>query len=322
MKAMVLAAGVGLRMRPLTSLHAKPVLPVLNRPLVHHTLELLARHGVTEVVINTHHRPETVEKAVGSGRRFGLRVRYSYEPDLLGTGGGPRKVRDFFRGEPLALLVNGDVLFDFDLRQLVRRHLMSGARATLALKPNPDVKVYSPVVSGPDGFIRSIAGRPRRARGRLSLFASIHLLDPALLERLPAGPSDSVRDLYIPMLAAGERLLGVRMAGPWYDLGRPAAYLSSQLVLLSRRPDTTRDGSLVDGRARLGRRARAIASVVGSGAVIGEGAVVRRSIVWAGARVAAQATVRDSIVATGARIGAGERVVRQVVTAAGRAPLA
>ena len=134
---MVLAAGLGTRMRPLTLLRAKPALPVMNRPLLHWTLDLLARNGVTEVMINLHHLPFTVMEAVGDGRVFGLRVTYSREPRILGTGGGPRKVRSFFGDDPF-ILVNGDMVFDFDLRGLVRRHEKTGARATLALRPNPD----------------------------------------------------------------------------------------------------------------------------------------------------------------------------------------
>ena len=147
MKAMVLAAGLGLRMRPLTLLRAKPALPVLNRPLIHWTLELLRRHGVTDVVVNLHHLPGTVRRAVGDGSTLGLRVSYSYERRILGTAGGPRKVRRFFGDEPF-LLVNGDVLFDFDLSDLVRRHAASGARATLALKAYRRVEAYGGVVIG------------------------------------------------------------------------------------------------------------------------------------------------------------------------------
>jgi len=299
-KAMVLAAGLGLRMRPLTLLRAKPALPVLNRPLIHWTLEGLARHGVTEVVINLHHRPETVRAAVGTGRAFGLRVRWAFEPRILGTGGGPRAVRRFLGDEPF-LLVNGDVLFDFDLARLVARHRAAGARATLALRPNPDPATYGPVVTGPDGRIRSLAGRPRPARGRVSLFAGVHVLDPALLDRLPPGPSDSVRDLYVPLVAEGERLLGVRVRGAWYDLGRPSLYLAAQLRRLSR------GRSLVAGSARVGAGARVIRSVVGAGARIGAGALVERSVVWDGARVGAGARVRGSIVAAGADVAAGDR---------------
>src|SRR5262245_1176985 len=178
---MILAAGLGLRARPLTLSRAKPVLPVLNRPLLHWTLDALASHGVREVVINVHHRPQTVVRAVGSGGAFGLRVTYSHERRLLGTGGGPRRVRRFFGAEPF-LLVNGDVVFDLDLDRLVERHRASGARATLALKPNPDPRRYARVVTGPGGRLLSLAGLPRPARGRSSLFTGVHVLDPALLE--------------------------------------------------------------------------------------------------------------------------------------------
>ena len=132
MKAMVLAAGFGLRMRPLTQLVAKPALPVLNRPLIQWTLEALAGAGVREVMVNLHHLPRTVERAVGDGTRFGLHVRYSREREILGTGGGPRRVRRFFAGGP-ALLVNGDMAFGLDLSKLIERHRSSGACATLAL---------------------------------------------------------------------------------------------------------------------------------------------------------------------------------------------
>ena len=157
---MVLAAGLGTRMRPLTLLRAKPALPVLDRPLIAFTLERLARSGVRDVIVNLHHLPESVTGALGGGRRFGLRIRYVHEPRILGTGGGPRAVRDFFGREPF-LLVNGDVYFELDLRQLVARHRASGALATLALRRLPDPRAYSTVVSDRRGRILSIAGRPK-----------------------------------------------------------------------------------------------------------------------------------------------------------------
>jgi len=163
MRAMVLAAGLGTRMRPLTRDRAKAALPVLNRPLIHWTLERLAAAGVTDVVINLHHRPATLRRAVGDGSAFGLRVAYSYERRILGTGGGPRRVRDVFGGDPF-LLVNGDVIFDFDLASLVRRHLEAGAQATLALLPNPRPRRYTPIVVGRGARIRSIGGRSSRGR--------------------------------------------------------------------------------------------------------------------------------------------------------------
>jgi len=295
MKAMVLAAGLGLRMRPLTLLRAKPVLPVLDRPLIAFTLERLARAGVREAVVNLHHLPETVRAALGSGRRFGLRILYVHEPEILGTGGGPRAVRECLgRGE--VLLVNGDMYFDFDLRELVARHRRSGAAATLALRRHPEPGAYSTVVSDRRGRILSIAGKPAPAEGTLSMFAGIHVIDPRLLERLPAGVSDSVRDLYLPMLAEGGQLHGVRHAGAWYDFGRPSLYRDAQLRMLSGR-----------GRGQL---------LVGRGARVAA-AAARRSVIGARSRVAAGARVVSSILWEDVVVEAGARVERAIVTAGG-----
>lgn len=315
---MILAAGLGARMRPLSALVAKPVLPVLNRPLIHWTLERLARAGVREVVVNTHHLPGTIRRAVGNGDAFGLRVRFSHEAKILGTGGGPRRVRRWL-GEGPVLLVNGDAWFDFDLRALVRLHRARGALATLALRPNPDPTIYGPIVTGPGGVIRSLAGKPRPAAGTLSLFTGVHVLDPALLERLPVGRSDSVRDLYAPLVAEGERLLGVRVKGAWYDFGGPSLYLASQLALL--RGSSTRASCLVDPAARVASGAALERAIVGCGSVIGRGAVVRRSVLWDGVVVEAGAEVVGSILASGVRVAAGERVVGEVVTRAQRLKL-
>jgi NDP-sugar pyrophosphorylase family protein len=309
MKAMVLAAGLGLRSRPLTLLRAKPVLPVLNRPLLHWTFEHLARHGVDDVVVNLHHLPDTVSEVLGDGRQFGVRLRYSREDKILGTAGGPRAVRDLFGSEPL-LLVNGDMLFDFDLGRLVKRHRASGARATLALLPNPDVKRYGPVTTDVSGRVLSIAGMPRRARGTRSLFTGVHVLDPALLDRLPEGPSDSVRDLYIPLVAEGERLQGVRLRGAWYDLSRPSQYRDAQLRLV---PGQGRDRVLLHPEAQVSPSARLRRSVVGPEARVGADALVQRSILWDRATVENGARVDGSVVVSGARVRADERARGVVV---------
>jgi NDP-sugar pyrophosphorylase family protein len=297
---MVLAAGLGLRMRPLTLLRAKPVLPVLNRPLLHWTLRRLARAGVRDVVVNLHHLPQTVVSALGDGRQLGVRVRYAQEPTILGTGGGPRAVRERL-GEGPALLVNGDVLFDLDLRALLERQRRSGACATLALRRNPDPRDYPPVVTDRRGRVLSIAGRPHPAAGTVSMFAGVHVLDPALLERLPEGASDSVRDLYIPLLAEGAPLVGLRAGGAWYDLGRPSLYRDAQLRLLP--PGR----SLVHEKARVCAGARLRRSVVGARARVGREARVERSVLWDGALVEAGARVSGAIVVDGAVVRSAER---------------
>ncbi|MFN8092358.1 MAG: sugar phosphate nucleotidyltransferase [Vicinamibacteria bacterium] len=303
---MVLAAGYGLRMRPLTRLVAKPALPVLNRPLLHWTLERLARAGVREVIVNTHHLADTVESAARGARGLGLKVRtVREEPEILGTGGGPRAVRDWLGKGPV-LLVNGDVLFTMDLRALVARHRARGARATLALRPNPGG--YSPVVSAArTGRILAIAGRPRPAEGTISMFASVHVLDPALLERLPEGPCDSVLDLYIPMLGRGEAVHGGRVFGAWYDLGRPSLYRDAQLRLLPGGRSLVEDGARVSSAAVVRR------AVVGARARVAAGAAVESSVLWERASVEAGARVSRSIVTAGAVVRRGERAAGVIV---------
>jgi NDP-sugar pyrophosphorylase family protein len=225
--------------------------------------------------------------------------------EILGTGGGPRAVREWLGRGPV-LLVNGDVLFGMDLAALVARHCALGARATLALRPNPGG--YSPVVTERRTFrVLSIAGRPAPADGIVSMFASVHVLDTALLERLPEGPSDSVRDLYIPMLARGEPVHGSRVFGAWYDLGRPSLYRDAQLRLLPR------GGSLVDATARVASGCVLRRSVVGAHTRVGAGAVLDASVVWERAAVESGARVSRSIVTSGAVVRSGERASGVIV---------
>jgi mannose-1-phosphate guanylyltransferase len=316
-KAMVLAAGLGTRMRPLTLLRAKPALPVMNRPLLHWTLDLLGRNGVTEVMINLHHLPSTVVEAVGDGRAFGLRVSYSREPRILGTGGGPRKVRSFF-GDPPFILVNGDMVFDFDLRGLVRRHEKARARATLALRPNPDPRRYSSIRTAKDGRVRSLAGLPRPSRGVPSLFTGVHVIEPELLDRLPKGPSDTVRDLYAHLVEEGETVLGVRVRGRWFDIGSPSLYLASHRALLAAGFGGAKRGVLIHPAAEVHRGARVSRSVIGPGCVIEDGARVSGSVLWDGVKVGSGSRVRDSILASGTRVGSGAKMAGMVVTPRGR----
>jgi NDP-sugar pyrophosphorylase family protein len=314
---MVLAAGLGTRMRPLTLLRAKPALPVMNRPLIHWTLERLARHGVREVVINLHHQPDSIVSAVGNGSAFGLRVRYTRERTILGTGGGPRKARALLGDGPV-LIVNGDVLFDFDLGALMRQHRRRRAAATLALLPNPDPRRYSPVVLRRDGRLSSVAGRPHAARGRPWLFTGVHVVQAELLDRLPRGASDSVRDLYVPLIGEGALVDGFRARGRWYDFGAPASYLASQLEMRPSVLGRKRTVPRVHASARVAPGARLGGSVVGARCRIEEDATVADSVLWENVVLEPGAVVRGCIVADGTRVRQGQRLEDSIVVPAGR----
>ena len=301
MKAVILAAGLGTRMRPLTDRTAKPALPVLNEPLIVRTLRELKRAGVSEVMINLHHRPETIRAAIPEGD-LGLKIKYSRETRILGTGGALRKVRSWVGRNPL-FVVNGDVIFDFDLKAMVSCHRKTDALATLALKPNSNPKKYKPVVTDRTGRILSMRGLPAARKGTVSLFASVHIIDPVILERLPAGESDTVGDLYIPLLREGAHLQGVRQTGVWHDLGSPSGYLKAQMRLLLDRG--MKRSVVIDASVRLGKGARVARSVVGAGCVIEASARIEGSVLWDGALVKSGASLKNCIVMSGTEVPKG-----------------
>ena len=224
-KAMVLAAGLGTRMRPLTLDRAKPVLPVLNRPLLHWTLEMLAR--ARRARGDGQHPPPARARcappsatAAPSGSRCRIRTSARSWARAAGRARSARWIGD----EPL-LLLNGDVVFDFDLTAAAAPPRARRARrATLALMPNPDPRRYSAVITGPDGRVR-VDRRPAApgARHASRMFTGVHVLDPALLDRLPPGPSDTVRQLYAPLHRGGRAAAGRARAGPVVRSRQPLA---------------------------------------------------------------------------------------------------
>src|SRR3989441_4582889 len=199
MKAMVLAAGLGERMWPLTEGRAKPSLPLLNRPIIAFPLEHLARHGVKEVVINLHYHPESIRGTVGDGRRHGLKVHYSEEPIILGTAGGLKKAEPLLKDSGSFLMVNSDSLSDCDLSAVLKKHRESGALATMVLTPQDSKSGYSTVEMDVRNRIGRIAGNPPGdsdpGAGRY-FFTGIHVLEPEIFNSIPAGKSDINKDVY------------------------------------------------------------------------------------------------------------------------------
>lgn len=229
MKAMILAAGLGTRLRPLTETRPKPLLPVAGTPLIVWNLLLLRRHGVIEVLINLHHLGPMIEQTLGDGRRYGLTLTYSHEPVILGTGGGIKQAEPFFEGQPF-LVLNGDTLLELDLDALMQAHRDRGALATMVLREDPDVERWGPVVVDRTGRILSITGRGRMegdAAQRL-MFAGVHVMHPRLLREVPAGRESSIIEAYVRAITEGEPVYGYRMAGYWSDVGTPERYAQAQ----------------------------------------------------------------------------------------------
>ncbi len=229
MKAMILAAGLGTRLRPLTNTTPKPLLPVAGTPLIVWNLLLLKRHGFQDVVINLHHLGPMIEQALGDGSRYGLRIVYSYEPVILGTGGGLKQAEPHFSGEPV-LVLNGDTLVEIDLGALWAFHLQRKAAATLVLRKDPEAVRWGLVEIDSDHRIVRITGRGTSESGPVQprMFAGIHILDPRLLRDVPQGKESPIIDAYVAAIQRGEAVLGYDHQGYWSDVGTPEHYAQAE----------------------------------------------------------------------------------------------
>lgn len=210
-KAMVLAAGLGTRLRPLTCKTPKPLIEVGGKKIIEYGLEMLKAAGVKDVTINLHHLPETIREYLGDGSKYGLNISYSDEQEILGTGGGIKKVESFFGDEPF-LVINSDILTDINLKKVIESHYSSGAEATMVVRPLGKGEAYTSL---------NVAGGQLVGFGTGEyMFMGIQILTPSLLSRLPLGvPSDIVTACYMPMLESGRKIATYIHDGYWTEIG-------------------------------------------------------------------------------------------------------
>jgi mannose-1-phosphate guanylyltransferase len=317
LRALVLAAGLGTRLRPLTDLVPKPLLPVAGVPILGYTLAQLAALGCEEAAVNLHHQGDQIRGRFGD-TFAGMRLTWSEEPELLGTLGAFHPLRDFFARAEQILLINGDSLCAWPLRKLLRRHSAAGNQATLLLASRPSPAEFAGGV-GIDRHGRVLSFRvgdkERGEAARRHVFAGAHVLSPKLLERVRPGFSDIVRDLYRPLLAAPNARLGSLVtAQRWHDLGTPQRFLAAAA-------DWARGGwparlwrrSWASSEAAVDAGAVVRSSAIEAGARVGAGAVVERSVLLPGAQVGERCVVRDTIVGFGAAVAPGTWVERRIV---------
>jgi len=296
MKAMILAAGYGERLWPLTADRGKPALPVLGKPLVGYVAEYLAQDGVTEAVVNLHHRPESVREALGDGSQFGLHLEYVHEPVILGTGGGLDNARSFFQDETF-IVVNGKIITDIDLKAAIETHRKQDALATLVLKRNTRRERFS-IVETQDGLVTRFAGMPQPTEFRSDvnaplMFTGIHILEPRIFDYIPHGVfSDSVVHVYPPAMAKGERVAAHVGEGTWRELSTLRRYLDISLDLLAAQNRNVFTGD----ETSVASKAKVRDAVLWDNVVVENDASVTRSVVGEGVRVRAHEEFEDSIV--------------------------
>ncbi len=285
---MILSAGYGTRLWPLTEDRTKPAIPILGKPLVGYVAEYLAQYGCDEIVVNLHHRPESVRQALGDGSKFGVKLTYVEEPEILGTSGAVDNARSLFANDTF-IVVNGKIITDIDLQAALDTHRRTGAIATLVLLPNAACEKFS-VVKTADGCLSGFGGMPSPDEFSETnpplMFTGIQILEPRILDYIPRGVfSHSTTDVYPQAVAAGERVSIHVATGRWLELSTIQRYLDISLLLLGERGQTT---------------------TVGEGGDISREADVSEAILWDNVVVESGARVRRAILADNVRVTAGE----------------
>lgn len=294
----VLTAGLGTRLRPLTWLRAKPALPVAGAPLVNRILRWLAGFGVERAVLNLHHLPGTIRSVVDGNSPSGLRIVYSYEDPILGSAGGPKRALGLLDA-PRALVVNGDTLTDVDLGAVAAAHEASGALVTMAVVPNREPARYGGVLVGEDGAVAGFARRGEASVGSWH-FVGVQVLEAAALEGVPPdGASESVGWLYPRLIReCPGSVQAYRCDAAFRDIGTPADYLATSVTLSG-------------GDPRL---------LIGPRCAIAHDARVSGSILWEDVSVGPDARVAGCIVTDGVSLPAGSDYSGQILMAAPRVP--
>lgn len=327
-KGMILAAGLGTRLHPITHKIPKPLVPVLNLPNILYSIDLLARAGIREIVVNAHHLADRLMKHLGDGTRWGVHLTYSREEILLGTGGGVKKAESFFGGEPF-VLTNSDFITDADLTPWTTSFPQSGSLATMVLLDDPKLTAhYSRVGIDEAGRLCSLPSHTTRPPSRAGLFTGIHFLQASTLSHLQPIPSGINQVLYPALMKESpDRVQGVFFDGPfWMDTGDLYFLWDTSMQLLDRlgRGERwiadllNRYGGYREARPGLwaapGTKAPEGVSfdgpvLLGAGCTLERGARVASSVLGDGCRLSAGAAVARSVLLPGAAPEKGSRIV-------------
>jgi NDP-sugar pyrophosphorylase family protein len=301
MKAMILAAGFGTRFRPATYSIPKPMVPLCNRPLIAYAVDSLVASGVREIVVNLHHLPEQIETYLRA-RYVGIcDFEFSFEPEILGTGGGIRKARPLLDGESF-YVVNGDTIQFPPFEKLEEARREQDAVASLLLRHPPEGDRFTPVFYS-SGRVTGLGS----GEGEAVMFSGSHAISHRIFDLLPDRDFSGItEDVYAPLLRERGTLAGVLDDGLWFDIGTPKRYMSASRELLA---------LITSGQLRAPSGSDAVADIQSVIAVDAHtaDAIVERSSIGSGSSIEKGAAVRESSIWDEASIGAGSRIVRSIV---------
>ncbi len=322
MRAMIMAAGKGTRLRPLTDLMPKPMVPIANRPALYHILRLLRRHGFREVVLNLHHMADAITSYLGEGTQLEMELTYSYELELLGTAGGVKNNEAFLRGDTF-LVISGDALTDIDLTGLIAAHRRNGSIATIAVKEVADPSLYGVLVVDDDGRVVGFQEKPPREEALSRLCnCGIYVFEPEIFSHILAGQFDDFGSRVFPALVRQHIPFHAhRIDAYWSDVGNLAEYVRGNIDALNRRVQVDLPGEEVRPGVWVEEDAQVPASVrleppviVGQGSALGEGVVIEGpAVIGARCKVGAGAQLVRTLLLPGCTVPEGAVLVEGVL---------
>ncbi|ETX03274.1 MAG: hypothetical protein ETSY1_00545 [Candidatus Entotheonella factor] len=347
MKVMILAAGMGTRLHPLTEICPKPLVPLMLQPMLGHLLTQLRQYHVQEVVINLHHHAEQLQQWIGNGQQWGFEhIHLSYEPEILGTAGAIKQAEAVLGDAPFCV-INADVLSDVDLAAVWQWHGQRQAAVTMVLRPDPEAHRYGPVVVDGDSRVCHINGRPEtkaHLTGEVLMFTGMQVVSPEIFADIPPGECISTAAETYPMLIGKEAgVYGYRHDGYWMDIGVPTRYRQAHWDLLdgvfTGRSEGCPEGThiircvedtpagwahaTINPPVVIGPDVKLAANacigpyaVIGPGCQLEAGARVCESVLWEGVRVKAHAQVERCILGTSVVVAAGREVTDAMLSTA------
>lgn len=311
MKAMIMAAGLGSRLMPLTEHIPKPMVPILNKPVMQYSIELLKEHGVEDIIANTHYLPETISNYFEDGSRLGVNLKYSYEKELLGTAGGVKNNRWFL--DETFIIISGDALTNINLTEMIKSHKENKALVTLALKSVEDVSKFGVVVTDDSGKIKAFQEKPE-AHEALSnqVNTGIYIFEPEVFEHIPDGFYDFGQDLFPKLVEMNERIYGFETQDYWSDVGSLDIYKDSNWDFLKNSTTLTGPGTIIQkGVQKTGK------VVIGSSCYIGENVQLKNCVIWDECTIEDNVVIENAILGSGCIIGEDACIKSQVVLGCG-----
>ncbi|MEI6430812.1 MAG: NDP-sugar synthase [bacterium] len=328
MKGIIIAGGAGTRLRPLTYTRPKPLIPVVNRPFLEYQVALLKRHGIDEIIFCTNYMADKIASHFGDGTAFGVKMHYAIEETPLGTAGAIRNAQSHL-GRDSVVVLNGDILTDFDISSIVRFHKEHRAIVTLALKEVPSPSPYGVIITDDEGRVREfrepseatkkmLAANPNVEKTGVDYInAGIYIMEPEALDSIPTGRPVSIeRETYPKLLEQGAPIYAIASDGYWLDIGRPEQYRQATNAILSR--DISVDvpgewqalGYWAEDTADIDPTAHIAPTVhIGRGARIAAGAsLIGKTVIGSNCRIGANAELTDCILEKDVIIGEGVKL--------------